>query len=281
MADSNSRYALLSMDEEEPEPKKSRKAHPLERRTLQAIICAAIASLICTAVNIVYVGFPLITQSSSHGEPSLSGSLEFVSPYIGLDFAIHHDSSPLPPIVNFPILLAQIDAAHPTEVLLDTHKWNSSLGMVYPADRTFKVAPGISSIAQFRAIDWGMELCTLNVVLPGADGIIDFMNFTLSGSPSDPSAVMVEIWRVSSPEIRHPIDAHTLSWRTRPQRKLKVGYWSLKPGVNLESEVFDCVSNSLHTFEFMCLGPNCHLQFQQDPNDSRIAFYITQRQSKQ
>ncbi|KAJ7151675.1 hypothetical protein C8R46DRAFT_913986, partial [Mycena filopes] len=156
-----------------------------------------------------------------------------------------------------------VDAAQPGEVLLDTHKWNSSFGMVYPADRTFKVAPMISTIAQFRAIDWGMEHCTLDVALPELSEMVQFMNFTLSGE-----TVMLEMWQVSSPGTA--IDPGTLSWETRPPRKLLVGYWTLKPGMKMQTEVFECPSNSLHTFEFTCVGPDCHLQFQQDPNDSRI-----------
>lgn len=113
-----------------------------------------------------------------------------------------------------------------------------------------------------------MESCTLNAVLPEVENLIDFMNFTSSESHNDP--VMIEIWVVSSPEITTPIDAHTLSWETKPRRRFLVGYWSLKPGVNFQSETFKCTSNSLHTYEFVCLGTNCHLQFQQDPNDSRI-----------
>ncbi|KAJ6620259.1 hypothetical protein B0H10DRAFT_1086379 [Mycena sp. CBHHK59/15] len=116
----------------------------------------------------------------------------------------------------------------------------------------------------------GMERCTLDVVLPEASEMINYMNFTSSGSSGDPDAVMVEMWRVSSPEITEPIDPRELSWETRPQRKLLVGYWDLKPGAKMQSETFECTSNSLHTFEFICLGPKCHLQFQQDPNDPRI-----------
>ncbi|KAF7357609.1 hypothetical protein MSAN_01357300 [Mycena sanguinolenta] len=252
----------------------------LERRVLRVLLWAGFASLACTALTIIYLVFPGLSSRTSAQAPS--GALEFVSPYIGLDIAIHHDTSPLPPIVNYPILLAQVNAAQPHEVLLDTHRWNSSFGMIYPADRTFKVAPGISTIAQFRAIDWGMERCTVNVVLPELSDMMDFMNFTVSGSTvDDPEAVMLEMWRVSSPQITQAIDPRTLSWQTRPQRKLLVGYWTLKSGMSMESEVFECASNSLHTFEFACVGSKCYLEFQQDPNDPRIGFYITQRQSKQ
>ncbi|KAK7042608.1 hypothetical protein R3P38DRAFT_2891393 [Favolaschia claudopus] len=280
MSENGERYTLLNMDEEEIEPVKLKHGHPrrLERWAIHAILWAAFASLVCSAVNIVFVALPFMTTGSSTNERF--PNLEFVSPYIGLDSAIHHDSSPLPPIVNFPILLAQVDSAQPGAIALDTHRWNSSFGMVYPADRTFKVASGISTIAQFRAIDWGMELCTLNAVIPGTTDLIEFMNFTITPSQGNLDSVMVEIWRVSGPETTQPLDTRTLSWKTKPKRKHVVGYWSLKPGTKLESEVFFCASNSLHTFEFLCVGDGCHLQFQQDPNDSRIAFYVTQRQSK-
>ncbi|KAJ6498093.1 hypothetical protein C8R47DRAFT_318932 [Mycena vitilis] len=279
VTDNTVRYEPLGMDDEETEFEKPRQVTLLERRALRAILWAGIASLICTALNIFFIGFPVITRNHGVVETS-SGPLEFVSPYIGLDFAIHHDSVPLPPIVNFPVLLAQVDAAHPSEVLLDTHRWNSSFGMIYPADRTFEVSPGISTIAQFRAIDWGMESCSLDVTIPEAPEMTEFMNFSLTGSIGAPEWVMVEVWRVSSPEITEAIEPHTLSWETKPPRKLLVGYWSLKPGVRLQSETFECRSNSLHTFEFLCSDPKCHLKFQQDPNDSQIAFFVTQRQSR-
>ncbi|KAJ6569447.1 hypothetical protein B0H19DRAFT_695083 [Mycena capillaripes] len=280
MADNNAHYAPLHVDEEETEFEKPRQVQILERRTLHAIFWAGIASLICTALNLVFIGFPFVARNPGSRGPTSFGSLEFVSPYIGLDFAIHHDTLPLPPIVNFPVLLAQVEAARPSQVRLDTHRWNSSFGMIYPADRTFNVASGISTIAQFRAIDWGMEKCSLDVVLPEVTEMTDFMNFSMSGSTGDSDWVTVEVWRVSSPEITVAIDPQTLSWETKPPRKLLVGYWGLKPGVRMQSETFECSSNSLHTFEFLCLDPKCHLQFQQDPNDSQIGFYITQRQSK-
>ncbi|KAK6974371.1 hypothetical protein R3P38DRAFT_3133527 [Favolaschia claudopus] len=281
MSENREQYTLLNTDEEEIELVKSKHGHPrgLERWALHAILWAAFASLVCSGVNIVFVASLFITTGSFTNERL--PNLEFVSPYIGLDSAIHHDSSPFPPIVNFPILLAQVDSAQPGAIALDTHP-----------DRTFKVASGISTIAQFRAIDWGMELCTLNAVIPETTDLIQFMNFTITPSQDNLDSVMVEIWRVSGPEITQPLDASTLSWKTKPKRKHVVGYWSLKPGTKLESEVFFCASNSLHTFEFLCVGDGCHLQFQQDPNDSRIGrarsdynrsllcFYVTQRQSK-
>ncbi|KAJ7890289.1 hypothetical protein B0H13DRAFT_2040609 [Mycena leptocephala] len=122
-----------------------------------------------------------------------------------------------------------------------------------------------------------MESCTLDVVLLESTDMTDFMNFSFSGKAGDFSWVMAEAWRVSNPEIIEGIDPQTLSWETKPPRKLFVGYWSLKPWVRMQSETFDCISNSLHIFEFVCVDPMCHLEFQQD---SRIALYMTQRQSK-
>lgn len=114
-------------------------SEPLERRALRMVVWAGAASMACTALTL---GLLLFSPTAFSSEP-LPSSLEFASPYIGLERAIHHSNESLPPIVNFPILMAQIDSSQPHKVFYDTHRWDSSFGMIYPRDRRFEVSPTV------------------------------------------------------------------------------------------------------------------------------------------
>lgn len=71
--------------------------------------------------------------------------LEFVSPYIGLETAIYSvNAPPLPPIINFPMLLAQVNASEPARAFHDKHRLDTTFGMVYPSDRRFEVSSDVS-----------------------------------------------------------------------------------------------------------------------------------------
>ncbi|KAF9017602.1 hypothetical protein BDZ89DRAFT_888824, partial [Hymenopellis radicata] len=194
--------------------------------------------------------------------------LEFVSPYIGLDSAVYRPDSPrLPPITNFPTLLTQINSSDPSRNYGDIHKWTSSFGLVYPEDRRLRVDHEVSSVAQFRVLDWGMEHCTVNVAIPSSEEMEDYMDFSIVNGGS----ATIDIWML---EGREDLREHTLTWRTRPKRVILHETWTVKPGSILESKKFDCPSMSSQVLEFSCGGAACDITFRQDPKEPGLGEFL-------
>jgi hypothetical protein len=110
------------------------------RRTSWIVIIACALSILSTAVNVAANVFRKSSNFSS------TASLEYPNQYVGLETARLHDISILPPIVNFPLLLAQINASDPSTVFADLHRWPSGFGMVYPEDRRFLVSDKVISL---------------------------------------------------------------------------------------------------------------------------------------
>lgn len=147
----------------------------------------------------------------------------------------------------------------------------------------------VSTIAEFRVVDFGMELCTLNAaILPLAQ-----MDESTDFSVSSEDSVLVEIWRL---DVTNEIDPSVLSWATKPKRMALVDRWPVRVGNEYETDEFSCAAMTLQAFEFVCVGLGCHLGFRQTsdeprqgmfcllrgkglPHRSITAFYITQRQS--
>lgn len=102
------------------------------------MILACIVCVITTIVNVTALN-SLISVARLESLPTKT-SLEYPDPYVGLENAHLHDPSLLPPIYNFPRVLALINISDPSSVYLDLHHWASGFGMIYPNDRQFLVS---------------------------------------------------------------------------------------------------------------------------------------------
>jgi hypothetical protein len=101
------------------------------------LILAGVVTLLCTVFNLF-----LLQSEPNHWKQAdkrtsiILKDLEFVDTYIGLDSAIYDAPPTIPnPISNYPLLVAQINSSNPEMVYLDTHRWMSRMGMIYPEDR--------------------------------------------------------------------------------------------------------------------------------------------------
>ena len=114
-------------------------------------------------------------------------------------------------------------------------------------------------------MDFGMERCTLSLVVPPSSVLQEARsNKTVTYLP----ATSINIWRVKASEEVSP---SSLSWNHRPPRDSLLTTMSISSGENtLESPEFHCPSRSLQSFELSCATPNCHLQFQQDAKEPRL-----------
>ncbi|KAJ6583269.1 hypothetical protein B0H10DRAFT_1962223 [Mycena sp. CBHHK59/15] len=222
------------------------------------VLLATLISLVSLVLN--------IADFRSHPPPP-STKLIYPNPYVGLDRAVLTDAAPAPPIVNFPRLLAQINSSDPSAVYLHQVHWPSSFGMIYPKEREFLV----STIAQFRTIDFNMERCVATLEIPSP---ADVQNLTSKSVSSSSEPFLLEIWTLNTAE---DISPRTLSYTTCPPRTSLLATMAVHSGYNLrDSPPFPCPSHSLLMFEISCSIPACSLHFRQDTKSPRLAFYITQ-----
>ena len=108
---------------------------------------------------------------------------------------------------------------------------------------TFKV----STIVQFRAIDYGMENCSLALMPPSAEGAaladIELDVWALADAPQRPGR-----------RLNANLDVRALTWASRPARKEHVGVLKVVGG---ETDMFTCPSGSYHTLEIACATRGC------------------------
>ena len=107
--------------------------------------------------------------------------------------------------------------------------------------------PKVSTIVQFRAIDYGMENCSLALTPTSAGGSaladVDLDVWTLADAPQRPGR-----------RLNANLDVRTLTWASRPPRKEHVGVLKVVGG---ETRMFTCPSGSYHTLEITCATRGC------------------------
>ncbi|KAF7305434.1 hypothetical protein HMN09_00796000 [Mycena chlorophos] len=251
-----------------------------DRRTLLLLIFASFAAVLSIALNLL--NLRPVPETSKAPNPT---KLKYPNPYIGLEHAVlPTDIPPAKPILNTPLLLAQVNRSAPAQVYPQTPKWDSTFGMIYSEDREVVVDSEVSTIAQFRALDFGMESCVLTLEIPSpniadAEGLsLPYKAVTIA-----PTATLsLEIYTLAASD--DPIIPATLSWKTRPERVNLLSTFTFnalqteKDGALLRSDAFDCPARSVLTFEmaFRESCASCRLRFLQDHKPPRLGLYIMQ-----
>ncbi|KAI0316434.1 hypothetical protein OF83DRAFT_246820 [Amylostereum chailletii] len=181
--------------------------------------------------------------------------LDWRSSYIGLD-ALYRDLSyprpSRPSIVNHARLVAHVSSVRPTDVLpvKPTYKLvPPDMGYALVNKRHLLVTSEVSTIAQFRVLDWGMENCTVDVVIPQQS-----TNATTVSAIDNPT--VVEIWSLDASAM---IDTKTLSWSTKPKRRERIGNLTVASGTSSRTAGFACATLSSQTIEIACSGTQCAL----------------------
>ncbi|KAG2341077.1 hypothetical protein BDR05DRAFT_888803 [Suillus weaverae] len=105
-------------------------------------------------------------------------------------------------------------------------------GTISPDDRKVHVTQTVSTIFQFRAIDWGMESCELHVALPPVDRPTTLALYRLNATV--------------------PVDISTLSFNVRPPRVAKLG--NIVPGQHSLDwhRKLSCAMDDVLVFELGC-----------------------------
>ncbi|KAI1782600.1 hypothetical protein LXA43DRAFT_1103694 [Ganoderma leucocontextum] len=202
--------------------------------------------------------------------------LDFANPYHGLDALYSSgkiNSSKIDPIQNIPRVVAQVFPDRPKEPApVGEHDlFNKVFGTLSPHEKHLHVAPNVHTIAQLRALDFGMEECSLVIQLPGhgdrIEGKEPFRFNQLSA---------FDVYRLDAPK---PLDVRKLSYSTKPPAQERVASLVLKSGEENLVTTFPCPWGTLHTFEVVCgEGSNCLLDIWSSQNTT-YGIYMYQHQT--
>lgn len=246
--------------------------------------------LICTlfdALIVSYIAFQYVHLQKQSATSSSSDELELRSTYVNFDRLYGLDGgqqllkpAPHEPIVNLPRAWAQVSRAEPEKVFeMWPESWMSEHGLIPNDDRRFWVTPKvgaftfllvwrhdwitsphgtgfffgqISTISQFRVIDYGMENCSITVAIPALTSS-SLKSFSPSSAMSDSASspnVHLEIYILKATS---KLDLSTLSWKTKPARSTHLGTLVATPGTTAElSSAFECKRGTYVTVEVTC-----------------------------
>ncbi|KAF5387240.1 hypothetical protein D9757_006877 [Collybiopsis confluens] len=257
---------------------------------------AIVICLLCTSFNCLLVLFsrrgnngPECSNPDYHTIPDRITRAEYTtlrrpSPFVGMADI----TRPVPPmprsIINHPQAIALVDAERPGLVFDDDPlRYMSHSGTVSPEERKVHVTKSISTIVQFRAIDFGMEICELKLRIP-FQGNSSFADVDEDSSPLLAEPSMLSIHRL---ENEAPLDTKILSHKTRPRRVsdiANIAISSAQPNINW-SRNFTCEWDLLMIFEIACFdrsgyseGEGCNLEWWQgkESDDPERAIFMTQ-----
>lgn len=175
--------------------------------------------------------------------------LELRSSYINFDRIYGEGSTlrpaPHAPIVNHVLALAHVSRGRPHAVVTRNPGGGMTINGYVPLDaRRLWVTDDVSTVVQFRAIDYGMENCSL-ALAPSAEGAagvdVELDVWALADAPRRPGR-----------RLNANLDVRTLTWASRPERKEHIGTLSVVGGSTGETRMFACPSGSYHTLEIAC-----------------------------
>jgi len=221
--------------------------------------------VICTIVDLLVLLF-FTVRSLPPGVLSGVKPTEFRSSYINLDILYSKgniSSSQHGPIVNHALSFVQVSLTEPEKIIPTYHTGSSmeKFGFVPFIERRLLVTPEISTVAQFRAIDFGMESCSLAVGVPS-------LNQTEGQAMPLPTFTL----DVYSLPIRNKLELRTVSYSSLPPTKSLFAQLVLTEDTVVQTPNFPCQSLSYHTFFLACSDPDCHLDLIGTRNDQSGLF---------
>ncbi|KZV95268.1 hypothetical protein EXIGLDRAFT_834421 [Exidia glandulosa HHB12029] len=189
--------------------------------------------------------------------------------YIGLERVHFPSNASFPPILNYPLTTFQLRVGDKARKLMeDTKSERTVEGTVFPEERHTVLSTTVGTVVQFRAMDWGMERCTLNLSIPEGSNFLD--------GPS------LNVWMLASDiELRPGISA----WGVAPARsKLLASSARLGQAHTID---FACLSGSFPTLELTCSEnappAECSVDFWQDASgldSARRGIHVIQHWSR-
>ncbi|KAH8101226.1 hypothetical protein BXZ70DRAFT_1007614 [Cristinia sonorae] len=275
-------YDRLSSESEEGDSSKSSSVDDLlekesasEKETSSnAVFYLTLLCIVCTLANLLVLR---VTEYKEANPPKLK-NLRRPSQFPGLDKI----ERPVPPIersiVNFPFVLGRVDKQNPRKVVPE----NAPNGIAN--GHRVKVTNDISTVLQFRTLDWGMESCELNVRIPGTEMVVDNnrSNSTASlilGPTHNHIYVHTLVSDDRGTPIDQVIDQKQLTHSSLPLLGERVGSLHLDYGFEWTYK-FPCEMDSLHAFALVAADDSTHVEWWQDKQSLLPAVYIEQYATK-
>jgi len=216
--------------------------------------------VVCTVIDtllLLHLGVQQTRTKLSWSDTT--DTMEFRSPYVNLDFLYRNTSlrsSQHGPIVNHAHSIGLVSATEPQKVFRqnDTGWINPNYGFIPLENRRILVTSEISTVVQFRILDFGMESCSLAITIPRSNK--DFGPMITSSSQN--RTVNLDIWALPT---KRKLDLRTLSWTTRPQPRVYIGALAVTYDDSHTDQTprFACQSGSYQTFEIGCSSADCHM----------------------
>ncbi|EMD39079.1 hypothetical protein CERSUDRAFT_47452 [Gelatoporia subvermispora B] len=161
--------------------------------------------------------------------------------------------------MNFPPVVLQVRTSDSSRKMYeDERSWYLYQGSVYPDDRHVVVSHEVSTIVQFRNIDFRMERCTLVVSIP-----VHTDTFDPAVKLQSPSAV--DVWILDASAELSPRNSG--KWGLAPGRRTLFTTLSFDAMENNTSSEFYCPSGEFTTLELTCSRDkfsNCEVDFWQE-----------------
>ncbi|KAK0484358.1 hypothetical protein EDD18DRAFT_1197113 [Armillaria luteobubalina] len=154
------------------------------------------------------------------------------------------------PIISHARSFAQVSSASPDEVI-PSHRNTvlfTSNGFTPLFERRLVVNDEISTIAQFRVLDFGMENCTIAIATPSHSAYTDI----ISGG-----AVSLDVWSI--PHVKRKLNMKSVSYSSFSVTRSFLGSLLVSREGISQTPAFPCASGSYHTFEITCSQPGCNL----------------------
>jgi len=188
------------------------------------------------------------------------------SQFVGLEkinrSSVEHELS----VINFPFLVGRVDSEHPKSVVTDGPASRAIFSGV--ESRKVEMTHSITTVLQFRMLDWKLENCALRIRLPS-------MNDPRSLFNASSSASEIAVHRLASGST---LRLDSLSHYRIP--KLEQKLVSIRVNSDRDTEWthhFHCAMDSLHTFALVAGNRETSVAWWQDKQVEVPSVHIIQR----
>ncbi|KAJ7640760.1 hypothetical protein DFH06DRAFT_621630 [Mycena polygramma] len=228
-------------------------------------IFCGLSAIISVLILLMAPAIPPTSNLSLYDLQVLRGDLTNLrrpTQFMGLDKVNRTSRNEKISVLNFPFLVARVSQQTPHAVITGGPE---SHIMVHGLEtRKIQISSTISTVIQFRTIDWMLEFCALRIRLPGTDN-----NLT------DTASNHVEVYRINATS---PLDINSLALISLPQQKEKLA--ALRMGGNDGfdwSYRFGCAMDTLQTFILTGGDSQTEVEWWQDKQVEIPSIHIIQQ----
>ncbi|EIM91770.1 uncharacterized protein STEHIDRAFT_151133 [Stereum hirsutum FP-91666 SS1] len=213
-------------------------------------ICAIVDTFLAFYVAFCYLeslSWKAISVASSNAPPLRSTYIGFDEIYTNRSQTTQHA-----PIVNLPRSSIQVSSTSGQAFVPLVDALITDNGMVPVYSNRVWVNDEVSTIIQFRVIDYGMEDCSLTMTVPN---VVGRNSSFVIGDLEEDRASKVDVWRLPG---NSRIDIQATSWgRGESSGSSYVGHLAAAVGSTAAIARFPCKSGSYFTFKLSCATADC------------------------